>query len=62
MRDRRLLIPPSLGVVCSGLRCLRRYYGYYTDVLLQPLATPPPPALERLRKRKGIVIVALMNS
>ena len=42
-RDRRLLIPPSLGVACSTLR------QSFTDVLLQPAASlrHSPPALER---------------
>lgn len=51
MGDRRLLIPPSLGVACSGLRQVQKYY---TDVLLQPLATPLTglgAVLERLRKQ-----------
>ena len=43
MRDRRLLIPPSLGVACSGQKVPKAVLWSSTpmsDVLLQPLATP----------------------
>ena len=61
MRDRRLLIPPSLGVACSGQKVPKAVLWSSTPMSCCSLLRHLPPALERLSKRKGIVIVALTN-